>query len=453
MENRRNIRQSVLFGGFGENEYQKVLGIVQKGVAFDLKKEIENVSEKELMDKIYTYIAENGIKCSLTEDPLELAKYIYHDMAGYGFITREKIFDIPGFEELNVNAWNNIHIKINGKTERTNYSFLSPEHAIDIHKKMLRVKNVVIDNAEPRAIADVGGNIRICCSIAPIVDKNIGIASSIRKVSLMTIDLPKLMSSQTLTKDMADFLIMCLRFGASICVSGETGSGKTTTLGGLLSAAAKRMRMTTIEEGSREWNFIEHDKDGKPISDVVHKLTRPHENPKQNFDQEFLIKDALREDPDIIGMGEIRGREAFETMGVANTGHTIATTVHSNGAEDTPERVVTLAKKAYDMEDATLYSMFARAFPILVHQEKLADGKRKVTQIYEVIGYTGGEMQYNPIYEYEVIENKYDNYDKITETVGEFRQTSSISKKLSQKLLKRGAKVEELKRFYYEVKE
>ena len=451
LNNERRFVRENLFNTYGEQRYRDVLVRIQSDIAKKLVKKVAQYEEQELSDKIYEYIVQNNIKCDLTDDPRELARHIYHDMAGYSFITREGLLDLAGFEELNVNAWNNIHIKINGKSTRTSYSFVSPEQAIDIHKKMLQVKNVTLDNASPRAIADIGDNVRICCSIVPIVDKDVAVASSIRKVSLSTVDLPKLLQTNTMTKDMMDFLILCLRHGASICVSGETGSGKTTTLGSILSVVAKNVRMVTIEEGSREWDFIQRDDKGNPINDVIHKLTRPNiENVQYHYDQEFLIKDALREDPDVIGMGEIRGREAFEIMGAANTGHIVATTVHSNGAQDTPERVVTLAKKAFDMEDSTLYSMFVRAFPILVHQEKLPDNSRKVTQIYEVVGYKNGIMEYNPIFEFEVMENIYNDKDEVIRVEGAFMHLNSITKAMRQRLLKRGAKTEDLNRYYYE---
>lgn len=433
-----------LFNCIGDTPYESALLKVQMNISKLLNENIDDISADKLMEKIYNYIIENNIRCNLSDDAKVLSNHIYHDMAGLSFISREKIFSIPGFEELNINSWNNIHIKINGKSYRTEYSFLSPQKAIDVHQKMLRVKSTVLDKAMPRAVADIGNNIRICASIPPVVDECVGVCSSIRKVSLSTVSLETLVQSETLTQEMLKFLLLCLKFGISMCVSGETGAGKTTLLGTLLSETAKYTRMVTIEEGSREWDFIVKDNEGNPINDVIHKLTRPNDdNPRLHIDQEFLIKDALREDPDIIALGEIRGREAFETMGVSNTGHTTATTVHSNGCKSTAERIVTLAKKAFDMQDSTLYGMFATAFPILVHQEKLADGSRKVTEIYEVLDYKEGEIKYNKLYGYEVLDNIYDG-ENIEKTIGEFIKYNSISKKLYQRLLKKGAKKQDI---------
>ena len=120
--------------------------------------------------------------------------------------------------------------------------------------------------------------------------------------------------------------------------------------GCLLSYAAEKLRIYTIEEGSREWQLVKRDQNGRVLNSVIHTRTRLNEKDEaQNIDQEKLVKAALRFNPDIIAPGEIRGRESFEVMSVSNTGHTVITTTHSNGTLDTPSRIISLAKKAYDM--------------------------------------------------------------------------------------------------------
>lgn len=447
--NRNEIIESFL-STKGEDKYEDVLRKAQSYISAHLPKDVDKIEEKQLKEIIERYIIDYSVKCEVTDSIHELTNYLYHDMSGYSFITREKLFEQDGFEELNITAWNNVEMKIYGKTYKTNYSFLSPQHAIDIHRRMLRKTGTVIDDAVPRAIADLGSNIRICAEKYPLVDETVGISSSIRKVSLNVVSPKKLIEGQMLSEEMFRFLRLCLEYGVSMCISGETGAGKTTFAGGLLAMLADRLRIITIEEGSREWDFVIRDENGKPTNSVVHLKTRPSENHGQNITQEQLVADSLRLDPDIIAPGEVRGREAFETMSAANTGHTVVTTLHSNGAIDTPERLVTLAKKAYDMDDKTLFSMEARAFQILVHAEKFADNSRRITQIYEVLGYENGEMKYNPIFEFEIEDNVYDENDKVT-VIGKFKRLNPISKKLAQRMLKKGVRRSEILPFLGEV--
>lgn len=423
--------------------YAQVLEEVRGAIARSMASDIAKVSEEALRDEIQRYIVDHGIRCEIDEDS-RLVDYIYHDMAGLSFISRDQLFTREGFEEININAWNDIEVVVDGKRQKTDYSFLSPEHAINIHKRMLRVSGTVMDEAQPRATADIGEGIRITVLKNPLVDASVSVASSIRKVNTQTISREQLVNGETLTAKMMAFLELCVMHGASMCISGETGSGKTTIAGCLLAEASKTLRTFTIEEGSREWNFVRTDSTGKIINSVIHTKTRPNlDNPAQHIDQEALVKDSLRFDPDIIAPGEIRGREAFEVMGVSNTGHTVVTTTHSNGTLDTPERIVTLAKKAFDMSDATLFGMVARAFPILVHMETGPDHRRRVTEIREVTGYHNGEILSSLLYSFEVEDNIYEG-DTCVKVKGAFRQLAGISEDLQRRLLKKGARRSEL---------
>lgn len=427
--------------------YPQVLATVQQALAMSFTKQIDDTPETELMDAIRRYLIDHGIQCVSPAGTEELTKWIYHDMAGLSFISRERLFEREGFEEININAWNDVEIIENGKRRKTEFSFLSPQHALDLHRRIFRQTKTPFDDAMPRATADIGEGVRITALKEPLVDATVAVASSVRKVNTTQVNPQVLLENETLTVQMWEFLGLCLMHGVSICISGETGAGKTTLAGCLLAVATRTLRTYSIEEGSREWQFVRKDDDGRVLNSVIHTRTRPNlENPKLHIDQEALVKDALRFDPDIIAPGEIRGREAFEVMGVSNTGHTVITTTHSNSTADTPERIVTLAKKAFDMSDTTLYGMVCRAFPILVHMESGPDLKRRVTEIREVTGYDQGYVQSEMLFEFIVTDNIYDG-DVCIEVKGEFAQLTGISPALQKRLLKKGARRAELEEF------
>lgn len=399
--------------------------------------DIDRINKQQLKDSIQNYLLLSNLSITSFTEEL-LVDYLYHDMAELSFISREQLFEQPGFEELNVNSWNDIDVVINGKMIKTDFTFISPQQALNVHEKMFRKTQVIFDKAMPRAIADIGNNIRICASRAPIVDEDVAIVSSIRKVKSGFVEKEELLKWGTATEEMIDFLLLCLRYGVSVCVSGETGSGKTTLSGALIAIIAQKLRTVTIEEGSREWQFRIPDENGGFKNSVVHLKTRPHDNPELNITQTHLVKDALRLDPDFLPIGEIRGEEAFEVMGASNTGHTVITTIHSNGTADTPLRLITLAKKAFDMTDSTLLTMAAQAFPILVHIEKNADNVRRITEISEVIGYDGISVKQNMLYQFmcdDTIER--DNENVLVNP--RFERLSSISEKLKQRMLRKGA--------------
>ncbi|SBV91298.1 conserved hypothetical protein [uncultured Eubacteriales bacterium] len=367
-------------------------------------------------------------------------------MAGFSFITREGLFDLPGFEELDINSWDCVEIILYGKRKMTNYRFLSPQHALDIHNRIMRVTGTAFNDATPRATADIGPGIRITAVKSPIVDDDVAVSSSIRKVNTSQVSKEKLLMAGTLTSAMMDFLLLCLKRCVSMAISGETGAGKTTLAGCLLEIVTETVRTYTIEEGSREWNFIRRDENGNVLNSVIHTKTRPNEEKAQNIDQELLVKDSLRFNPSIIAPGEIRGREAYEVMEVSNTGHTVITTTHANSTLDTPQRIIGLAKKAYNMDDSTLFSMVSRAFPILVHVEACSDRVRRVTEIREVTGYKNGELLSQLLFEFDVRDNVYDGEDCVR-VEGNFVQVNPISERLRKWLLKKGARKADLEPF------
>lgn len=419
--------------------YAFALEQVQRNFPQTLSESVDEIGEDELKESLEKYIADYDVTSDLTEDMTVFVEYLYHDMAGYSFISREKLFEKDGFEELNINSWEDIDIILKGHCYKTNYRFASPKQAQDIHKRMLRkTSSVTIDDASPIAITDLGPNIRVSVMKSPVIDENVGIVSSIRKVDSSTATRETLLKSSSLTEEMLSFLELASQHGISMCFAGDTGTGKTFLSGYIIGQAAKKLRVYTIEEGSREWDFVQRDESGKIINSVIHTKTRPSADSTLAITQNLLLATALRFDPDIIGVGEMRSDEAYTAMESALTGHVVITTTHSLSADDTPRRIIALAKKAFDFSDDTLLTMACKAFPVIVYLEKLPDGSRRVTEISEILSYRDGEINMHSLWEYEVFENIYHENGKV-ETVGEFMFKNPISQSLAQKMLKKGA--------------
>ena len=191
--------------------------------------------------------------------------------------------------------------------------------------------------------------------------RSLGVNASIRIVNQQTVSEEKLLNSGSATAEMLHFLTACIRYGVSVCIAGSTGSGKTTIMAWLLSNVPNNRRLITIEEGSREFDLVKRDAQGNILNSVVHLLTRPSENPALNINQDFLLERVLRKHPDVIGVGEMRSAaESLSAAESSRTGHTVCTTIHSNSCNSTYRRMMTLAKRKYNMDDSILMQIMVR---------------------------------------------------------------------------------------------
>ena len=313
----------------------------------------------------------------------ELCSKLYEDMAGYSFL--KKWIYKPGVEEVNINAYNDIEvIESSGRSIKIPDKFSSPQHAIDVIRRMLNACGMVIDDTMPSIVGFLDKNIRISVDKTPIVDADVGVNASIRIVNQQTVSEEKLLNSGSATAEMLHFLTACIRYGVSVCIAGSTGSGKTTIMAWLLSNVPNNRRLITIEEGSREFDLVKRDAQGNILNSVVHLLTRPSENPALNINQDFLLERVLRKHPDVIGVGEMRSAaESLSAAESSRTGHTVCTTIHSNSCNSTYRRMMTLAKRKYNMDDSILLQIMVEAYPIIV----LDVYKRQMKKFFQSKGF------------------------------------------------------------------
>ena len=337
-------------------------------------------------------------------------------MAGYSFL--KKWIYKPGVEEVNINAYNDIEvIESSGRSIKIPDKFSSPQHAIDVSRRMLNACGMVIDDTMP--------------SIVGFLDADVGVNASIRIVNQQTVSEEKLLNSGSATAEMLHFLTACIRYGVSVCIAGSTGSGKTTIMAWLLSNVPNNRRLITIEEGSREFDLVKRDAQGNILNSVVHLLTRPSENPALNINQDFLLERVLRKHPDVIGVGEMRSAaESLSAAESSRTGHTVCTTIHSNSCNSTYRRMMTLAKRKYNMDDSILMQIMVEAYPIIVFTKQLEDRSRKIMEIIEGEDYQDGRLIAHSLYKYEVEDNVTDDRGE-TRVVGHHKKIMQPPKEVS----------------------
>ncbi|WP_242974095.1 CpaF/VirB11 family protein [Anaerocolumna aminovalerica] len=437
--------QSLFFSSSNICEFSSVLRDVQAYISSNYAGLITDGGKDEIKAQTKRYIAkyiqDNRTSVSgMTEQ--ELIDAIYTEMAEFSFLTKY-IFG-EGIEEIDVNAWDDVEVQYSdGTTKKLDEHFESPEHAVNVVRRMLHVSGMVLDNASPTALGHLSKNIRIAVLKTPVVDEDVGVAASIRIVNPQSMHKEDFIQGGTATEPMLDFLSECLRYGVSTCVAGATSSGKTTLAGWLMTTIPDSKRIFTIENGSRELALVRR-KDGKVINSVIHTLTRDSENERQRITQTSLLDMSLRFNPDYVVVGEMRSSEANAAQEAARTGITVLTTIHSNSCEATWRRMVSLCKRAVDMSDETLLAYVTEAYPLVVFCKQLENKSRRVMEIMECEILPDGTRNFRPLFQYHITENRMEN-DKFLIS-GHHEIVQGISKSLQRRLLENGMPQNTLKR-------
>jgi pilus assembly protein CpaF len=194
---------------------------------------------------------------------------------------------------------------------------------------------------------------------------------------------------------MATFLKACVEARLNIVVSGGTGSGKTTMLNVLSSFIPDDERIVTIENAAELQLRQEH---------VVRLESRP---PNIEGKGEVTIRDlvinSLRMRPERIVVGECRGGEALDMLQAMNTGHDGSmTTAHANSPRDTLSRLETMCLMAgMDLPVRAIREQIASAVDLIVQQDRLKDGTRKITNVTEVQGMEGDVIVLQDIFTFQ----------------------------------------------------
>ena len=220
----------------------------------------------------------------------------------------------------------------------------------------------------------------------------LGSSFTIRKFAEETISIIQLIKWGTLNAEVAAYIWLGLENGMSLLVSGETASGKTTTLNAILPFIDHNVKIYSAED--------------TPEVKVRHRLwqrlvTRDSKNEDSRVEMFDLLKAALRSRPRYIIIGEIRGAEGATAFQAMQTGHPVIATFHASS-------IVKMIQR-FTGDPINVPMRFFDNLNFAIFQEVVeAPGggiARRITGIDEVIGYnkeadgvlTRGMFDWNPV--------------------------------------------------------
>jgi pilus assembly protein CpaF len=355
-----------------------------------LRERIGGIVDKMLADKGFAVTREERVR---------LIGEVVAEVTGLGPL--EPLLRDDTITEVMVNGPNQIYIERKGKIQRVETSFMGDEHVMRIIDRIIAPLGRRIDQSSPRVDARLPDGSRVNAIIEPL--SLIGPVITIRKFSARPFTVEDLIRFGTASPEMFDFLRCCVEARLNIFVSGGTGSGKTTTLNVISSFIPEGERIVTIEDAAELQLRQEH---------VITLEARP---PNLEGLGEITTRDLLRNSlhmrPDRIIVGECRGGEALDMLQAMNTGHDGSmSTGHANSPRDMLSRLETMVLMAgVDLPVRAIREQIASAVDLIVHQARLKDGTRRITNITEVQGMEGDVIVMQDVFVFEqtgVVEGK-----------------------------------------------
>jgi pilus assembly protein CpaF len=405
------IGQNQAGGGSGLNSLQArrvsaPTASPQAGTYFDLKTRVQNKLLSELdpsmdisktddvrrtiLDLFEQILTEENIVLSRPERQ-RLFEQITAEILGLGPL--QPLLEDESITEIMVNGPKNIYVERKGKIHRVPVTFESNDHVMRIIDRIVAPLGRRIDESSPYVDARLPDGSRVNAVIPPI--SLVGPTLTIRKFSKNPITVEQLIQFGTVTPESIQFLKACVESRINVVISGGTGSGKTTLLNILSSFIPSDERILTIENAAELQLRQEH---------VVTLESRPSNiEGRGEITIRQLVVNALRMRPDRIVVGEIRDEAALDMLQAMNTGHDGSmTTAHSNSPRDTLSRLETMTLMAgMDLPVRAIREQITSAVDLVVHQERMRDGTRKVVYITEVSGMEGDVITTTDIFLFE----------------------------------------------------
>jgi pilus assembly protein CpaF len=361
------------------------------------------------------------------QEKLLIVRQIGDSVLGLGPL--EPFVRDPEVTEIMVNNWDTIYVERAGRLYWTGTKFHDDQQLRRTIDKIVGKVGRRVDESSPYVDARLPDGSRVNAVIPPLAID--GPALTIRKFAADPYQADDLIEFGTMTSPVAKFLEACVRGRINIMVAGGTGAGKTTTLNVISSFIPDDERILTIEDAAELKLQQPH---------VVRLESRPPNiEGKGQVSIRDLVRNSLRMRPDRIVIGEVRGAEALDMLQAMNTGHDGSiSTIHCNSPRDALSRLETITMMAgMELGNKAIREQIASALQLIVYQQRLKDGTRRLTHVTEVAGMEGEVITLQDIFLFD--------FSAGLDEEGRFRgrlKSTGLRPKFLDKLAERGVYVE-----------
>src|SRR4051812_10530293 len=378
----------------GDGSWDATKRKVRELVLDEVAPRMQGLTNDELTNEVKAALDRILQREDVSVSPLERRKFVQEviaDTLGYGPL--DPLLQDSSITEIMCNDYDDIWIERNGLIEHTGLAFTDDSQYRQVIDKIVSAVGRRVDEASPMVDARLPDGSRVNAIIPPLAIH--GSVLTIRKFSADPYTAKDLINFGTYTLDLVTVMEACVRGKLNVLVSGGTSTGKTTNLNVLSSFIPDGERVITIEDAAELQLQQPH---------VINLEARP---PNAEGSGEVRIRDlvrnALRMRPDRIIVGEVRGAEALDMLQAMNTGHEGSmTTVHCNGPRDALSRIETMVLMAgYDLPVRAIREQIASAVHLIMHLDRMPDGRRVVTSLTELQGMEGDTILLQEVFKYQ----------------------------------------------------
>jgi len=201
---------------------------------------------------------------------------------------------------------------------------------------------------------------------------------TIRKFTEKPLTPINLLNLKTIDPKIAAYLWLCVEYGRSILISGGVATGKTTLLNAMSLFIKPELKIVSIEDTAELLLPHPHWVPSVARLPIVEIGTKK----LGEVDLFDLLKESLRQRPDYLIVGEVRGREAYVLFQQIATGHSSLSTIHADSMERLIDRLTT--------PPISLPANLIEALDIIIFLVRIKYGAmyvRRIRGVYEILGF------------------------------------------------------------------
>jgi flagellar protein FlaI len=385
-----------------------IIDVIEVGLSAMTKEQAAELLRKHVDEVIYDY---SIVLTALSRE--KILYYILRDFLGFGKL--DPIMRDDFIEDVSCDGPGVSIFLYHRKYEslRSTVCYVEAPELDSYVIKMAQRSGKHVSIAEPLLDATLPDGSRLNATLSDEVTAR-GSTFTIRKFKEDPFTLPDLVRVGTMNEDLLAYWWLAVQNGASAIYAGGTASGKTTSLNAILLFIPPQMKIVSIED-TREINI--------PHENWIAGVTRAGFGPRDNngrqageIDMFSLLKAALRQRPEYILVGEVRGQEATALFQAMATGHTAYGTMHADSTEAVIHRL--------ESEPISIPRSLLEALDIVSIQIQTRIGDKRVRRTKELVEIVGLDPHTR-----EILTNEVFKWDSASDTF-EFSGVSYVLERI-----------------------